>query len=364
MKQLLAAVALVGVATGAGGRALALEVPQTVTRVTLESEVVGPGVRELTAHAFTSAGVEIRGADLDVGALTDDPDLRVTTTPMRAVGGQPSSYRARLTFPVAGDWVMVVRSHAPSQNVELFTEAVTDAPARTSGHDASSNPSRRAVLRNDPTFYDRYNPYGATGSTRSVTADPAALRHGVEPSTIATHVDTRTGFDLTTAAMAMLHTLGAITWVTSVLGLVLANRVGPGSARDDVAQFIADRYLLLAGGGLALVALSGVTLVREGSAGLTDLPGLFATNLGVAYAAVFAAKLVLVGFSIVTTWRIAAAISVRPSRSRTASVASLGAMGDSGPSPRTLALAERNLILGALIIGCVVVLGQLHHALL
>ena len=333
-----------------------------VTKVKLTAGVGTGSGRFYVATVFDSNGNVVKNADLDLGGLGADPDLRVPTVPMKSTDGG-SSYSVKVTFPADGDWVLVVRVHSPTQYVDLFTENIAGAGAVPTHEETSNTPSRRAVRAIDPTFYDRYNPYGATGSTRSVTADPAALRHGVEPSTIATHVDTRTGFDLTTAAMAMLHTLGAISWVTSVLGLVLSNRVGPGSARDDVAQFIADRYLLLAGGGLALVALSGVTLVRDGSAGLTDLPGLFATNLGVAYAAVFAAKLVLVGFSIVTTWRIAAAISVRPSRSRTASVASLGAMGDSGPSPRTLALAERNLILGALIIGCVVVLGQLHHAL-
>lgn len=358
------------IALGALAPARGSESPAAVNRITLQVEKSGSGARTYTAQAFTAAGVAVPNADLDLGALADDPDLRVVTTPMASIARDPTSYRVRVVYPAKGDWVIVVRTHKPSQNVELFTESIADAPARSSSHDPSSNPSMRAVLRNDPTFYDRYNPYGANVATASVAgiaaAGPAASgsTHGAATQAPATHLTgAATGFDVTTTMMALLHTIGAIAWIVTVLGLVLANRVGPGSSRDDIAKFITDRYLILAGGGLLLATVSGVTLVRNGSAGLTDLRGLVATNLGLAYVAVFAVKMVLVAGSMATSVRIARSLSIGLGQPARPALASVGAMGDNGPAPKTLALAERNLILGTLILGCVVVLGQLHHAL-
>ena len=359
------------IALGALAPARGSEPPASVNRITLQVENSGSGARTYTAQAFTATGVAVRNADLDLGALADDPDLRVVTTPMVSVAGDPTSYRVRVVYPAKGDWVIVVRTHKPSQNVELFTDSIADAPARSSSHDPSSNPSMRAVLRNDPTFYDRYNPYGANVATASgagiAAAGPApsGSTHFAATQAAASHLTgaAATGFDVTTAMMALLHTIGAIAWIVTVLGLVLANRVGPGSSRDDIAKFITDRYLILAGGGLLLATVSGVTLVRNGSAGLTDLRGLVATNLGLAYVAVFAVKMVLVTGSMATSVRIARSLSIGVGQPARPTLASVGAMGDNGPAPKTLALAERNLILGTLILGCVVVLGQLHHAL-
>ena len=362
-------------ATGASAGAQGV----TVVKVKLASQQTAAlGVRRFTATVLDSKGDVVPGASLDIGGLADDPDLRVTTTAMNATA-RPGQYEATVTYPADGDWMMVIRVHTPSQYVELFTTNIPDGPARADHHDLSGNPSKRAVLADDPTFYARYDPYLANAGTPNASAVAATSGNGATGTAgagaaadgtrghvagLATAAVGRSDpFDLSVALMALVHTGGAAAWLISVLGLALANRLGPGVARNDSVRFISTRYRMLAGGGLVVTALSGVVMVQKGSAGLLQPRQLLSTGVGTAYLAVFAVKMVLVAVSLLTTFRVAGLLAPYGSAALRPIVASVGAQGDDGPPRRALALTELNLLLGVLIIGCVAILGQLHHLL-
>jgi hypothetical protein len=320
--------------------------------------------RTYFAEVLNGSGEAIENATLDIGGLGTDPDLRLPTTKMVLSPGSRTQYEATLRYPSDGDWVLVVRVHAPSQAVELFTEAITDTGlARESGH-GSSTPSQRAILNADPTFFDRYSLTGAT----SGVASPKEMAHAPEEAGLAEVHETE-AFDIQAPIIALLHSIGSLAWIGAVLGLVLANRIGSGAARTEITSFIARHYRTLAGGGLAVVALTGPYMVAKASAGLGNPTELLRSNLGTVYLAVFAFKLVLVAGSLLTTWRIQQALPSAEQFAKHRRLASVGSMANDDMSAyhpttgRAFQLAEANAQIGAMILGCVVLLGQLHHVL-
>jgi len=361
---IITAGALVALGSLGVAGAPAASAPVKVAGVKLTSGVGTGAQRTYEATVLDTAGNAVAGADLDLGGLAGDPDLRVKTTKMTASTADPRTYQVTVTFPADGDWVMVVRVHAPTQAVELFSEKISGAGKAVSSHDLASNPSRRTILREDPTFYQRYN-----GTAELGTVSPAGTARAIghsgsardASSSVAVH---NSDFSATAAGFAMAHTFGALAWTVSVLGLVLANRLGSGSARTEITRFISRHYLLLAGGGLLVLVSSGVQTALYGSVGLRHPTQLLDSRLGTAYLAVFALKMVLVLGSLITTWRLGRLLPTPARLSATPRLASLGAMANDDPSTFIFRLAEANASFGALIIGCVVVLGQLHHALL
>lgn len=333
--------------------------PGPVTTVRLTPIGIVGNTHTYEAQVLDAAGESIAGATLDIGGLGDDPDLRATTTPMVATPADPTQYRASLVFPADGDWMLVVRVHTPTEKVELVTTKITGAGTRPSHHDLSANPSRRAVLRDDPTFFASNDLSNTpTGGVNTITDDSSQHSHGVVAAATRT-----TAVDPGVLAFSLLHGLGAIAWIAAVGGLVLANRIGPGEARNHIFGYIADRYTVLAGGGLLTVLISGLQLVQHASAGLTDPRSLLRSGTGTAYVAVFVFKMVLALASIVTSIRIGRLLPSPEQRVRAANLASVGAKADDGPPRQVLALGEANAMFAALIITSVTVLNQLHHVL-
>ncbi len=356
---------------GAAAFALALAAPIAATAaseapkptLTLR-EVSGSGAERTYEADLRLGGVPVKAGDLDIGGLGDDPDLRVPTQPMRASG---SAYRATLRFSSGGDWVLVVRAHAPVQIVELFTVKIDSIPVADHAL-AAASPSRRAMLRLDPKT-----------STEAVVST-----HGASTSVVNTSLP-RT-FDLEAALIRALHSLGAVAWLVSVLGLVLANRLGPGWGRDQLTSFIAQRYTMLAGLGLGVVVFTGLINMQRSSAGLFHPTDLLRSGLGTAYLCVFAVKMVAAIASLVTSARIGRVLSVRGYGTRSAAStftpasfavtafpaeAVPGTVTPSVAPPtmtasshaRLFRLAETNVAIGAFILVAVAILGQLHPLL-
>jgi hypothetical protein len=303
-------------------------------------------------------GVSIGQADLDLGGLGADPDLRVSTTPMKAMG---LGYRATVRYPADGDWVLVVRVHSPVSRVELFTTNIDGAGAPVSGHGASATPSRRAVLAQDPTFFNRYTPGGYradAGETLSAGSHTLTDQHATvnEP------------FDPVGLGSMLAHSLGAVAWIVAVLGLALAGRLGHGPGRRALVEFIAARYQLLAGGGLALVTFTGLENLQHSSPGLLHPSQLLTSRVGSAYLAVFVFKMLIVFASMVTTWKISRLLPSPVRLAKQVRLASVGAMANDDPpvdggSGTLFRLVEMNAVFAGAIIVAVSVLGQLHHVL-
>jgi hypothetical protein len=262
-----------------------------------------------------------------------------------------------------------VRVHAPSQAVELFTETITGAGGLRSHSDAANSPSRRALRAADPTFSARYDP--ASNGTNNGSTAQLLVAHDEGSSTLVNetrHVEPSQGFDMATTIVVMTHAAAAGAWLLAVLGLVFANRLKRTDAQNTVLEFVAARYAQMAGFGLAIVAATGLIVSLKASAGLRQPSQLAATNLGIAYLAVFGLKMVLVVGAMITSWRIGLLMPTTRQFSVRNRLASVGAMAnedpDSLPNVRTIfRLAETNLILAVAIIGCVAILGQLHHAI-
>ena len=368
--RLLGAAVGVGFLVAAPARqARAAEAPVVVTNVRLESEQRAAGTYTYTATVFDSTGAAVRGASLDIGGLAADPDIRLTTTVMKSSSTDPTRYEATVQFPSRDDWMLVVRVHEPAQYVDVFTATITDAPEPISHHDLSANPAKRAVIAADPTFYSRYDPALVNaGAPRAITdvtvGDLTTADHAHDGTLVASSPVHGHGFDLSVTATVLLHSAAAVAWLLSVAVLALANRFGPGSARNEAVRFVSQRYRLLAGGGMLASLLTGVVMAQGASAGVLHPSRLLATATGTAYLAVFALKMLLVGVSLVTTLRLGRILAPRGLVLPRPILASLSAAADDAPDHRVRALAELNLVTGALILGCVAVLGQLHHALL
>jgi hypothetical protein len=302
-------------------------------------------------------GASIGNADLDLGGLGADPDLRVSTTPMKAT---EFGYRATVRYPADGDWVLVVRVHSPVSRVELFTTKIDGAGAAVSGHGASATPSRRAVLAQDPTFFDRYTPGGYradAGEALRASSHSAADQHAtaIEP------------LDPVGLGSMLAHSLGAVAWMVAVFGLALAGRLGHGPGRRALVEFVAARYQLLAGGGLALVTFTGLENLQHSSPGLLHPSRLLTSRVGSAYLAVFVFKMLIVVASMVTTWKIGRLLPSPVRLAKQVRLASVGAMANDDPvdggSGTLFRLVEMNAVFAGAIIVAVSVLGQLHHVL-
>ena len=190
------------------------------SKPTLTLREVAGSAGERTYEADLRVGdLAVNGADLDIGGLGDDPDLRVPTQPMAAVG---AVYRAELNFSSGGDWVLVVRAHAPVQIVELFTVRI-DGIAAADHSAAAATPSRRALLR--------LQPAGTNASSVAATTHDGTSAVGAVPLA--------RSFDFVATLIRAIHSLGAVAWLVSVVGLVLANRLGPGWGREQLTSFIA-----------------------------------------------------------------------------------------------------------------------------
>ena len=358
------AVALVGPASTAAAAATAGTATTDTAKPTLTlREVAGTGGERTYEADLRVGGAPVNGADLDIGGLGNDPDLRVPTKKMPAEG---SAYRATLRFSSGGDWVLVVRAHAPVQIVELFTVNIDGIPVADHAA-ARASPSRRALLRLDPP-----------------PSREAASAH-VGSGTVVAPGLPRT-FDLEAALIRALHSLGAVAWLVSVLGLVLANRLGPGWGRDQLTAFIRQRYTVLAGVGLSVVVSTGLINMQRSSAGLFQPAELLRSGLGTAYLCAFAVKMVAVVASILTSARIGRLLSGRGSETRSAAggftpasfavtafpaEAVPGTVTPSAGPPtmtassqtRLFRLAETNVAIGAFILIAVAILGQLHPLL-
>jgi hypothetical protein len=330
--------------------------------------------REYVAEVLDSNGQKIPGADVDIGGLGADPDLRVTTTAMRADKTDSQRYRATVQFPADGDWILVVRVHAPSQAVELFSENILGTGVSESNAHGELSPSRRAVLTADPTFFERYG----SGTPRPGTTWPGTTAAQLSPRNRDSLIGHRGGnndtgrsqrLDLQTVVVAALHSVGAMAWIISMLVLALAQRMGSSSARTEITSFISKRYRLLAAGGLLMTTLTGIPMIFSASAGLATPQSLLRTTMGTTYVAIFAFKLVLVAGSIFTTMRIASALPTAQQLQKQLRLASVGAKANDdmstyhSRSADLYQLANTNVIIGAAILGCVVVLGQIHHLL-
>lgn len=389
MRRSLAVVTLLGavtLGTALGGRTPAGAATSPSSKATVTTEAVAPssgilvktirlrqvggkGAKRLyEATVLTNQGTPLDGAEVSINGLTSNPDERVVTTKMTGAG--KGIYRAVVVFPNDGDWVLQVQTHKPEQNVGLFVEKIAGTGTAANRH-VTDSPAQRALTRDDPTFAARYNPYNSqpgilTADAQAQLAADAASGHGGHEATTSTggtpsiHAD---GLQATTVAFALLHTLGALAWMVSVLGLVLANRLGPGAGRNALVAFIARRYTVLAGGGLLVLVLSGISNAQHASPGLWSPSTLLDSRIGVAYLAVFGFKMVLVLGSIVTSVRIGRRLPSVEHLVRSARVASVGAAADDAPDATLLSLAEANAVLGGLIIVAVAVLSQLHHVL-
>lgn len=321
--------------------------------VRLRRESITTQGQVFVADVLDSQNRAITGADLDIGGLGDDPDLRVRTTDMLPEG---QAYRATLDFPADGSWVLVVRVHAPAQLVELFTVDVRGV-AETS----FVSPSRTAfrALQGDSAMAHGDQAHGDQASLRGVS-DPT-LGIGV-----ASHKPVGR-LDLGGVLAMMAHSFGAVAWLSATLCLAFVGRIGPGADRRRITTKIARHYPLLALGGLALLLATGFTNIDRSSPGLSTPSELLSSSLGRMYLGLFLFKMFLVVGTIITTWKIREMLPTRVSLIRQANLASVGAQANDdiadGTGPALFRLAEVNALFGVAIIGIVALLNQLNHAL-
>ncbi len=346
--------------------------PQTGASPTVVQKVVltavgattGP-TRSYVARVLDADGTAIAGARLDLGALGSDPDDRVVTVPMEADPADPTRYGVSVTYPAAGDWVIVVRVFEPSRFVHLGSEKVDVGALPKAGH---SSPSREALASIAPDFGARYDPYTGVGATgvvpTTVAGAVASSGHGDSGGIVA--ADERHTSDglLTEIVMKLVHAGGAMAWVIGMLGLSLARRLRPSAASAGIVRWVADRYLVLVGGGLLGVVLSGVmSLERSTPTGL-DIGALLDTNLGTVYFGVLGVKLALAASSVVLSAQIGTLLRSQRSDMGSLSLRSVGAAASRPPRlERALRLADINTIMAVGILVCVVVLTNVHRAL-
>jgi hypothetical protein len=209
-------------------------------------------------------------------------------------------------------------------------------------------------------------PTTATDSAGVAGVAGAVPGHGGAPGGVLGAAETRHGADglLTEIVTKLVHTFGALAWVLAMLGLALARRLRPSAASAGIVRWVADRYLLLAGGGLLAVTLSGVMgLERSTPTGL-DIGALLETRLGTLYFATLALKLGLVASSIVLSAQIGSLLRSQERELGTLGLRSVGAAAARPPRlERALRLADVNTVLAVAILVCVVVLTNVHRAL-
>ncbi len=137
--------------------------------------------RTYIATVFNSNNQIVPNAELDMSAMTDNPDARIGTAPMTPRPGTTGRFERTLEFPAAGDWVLVVRVHAPNPFVQLLTERVDSANLPNASAHADT-PSRRHLRELAPDFSQRYDPLHGIGST-----DPQPLMLAQQAATAQHH---------------------------------------------------------------------------------------------------------------------------------------------------------------------------------
>ena len=327
-----------------------------VNKVVLTTPDEGP-TRTYRATAFDTTGQPVEGAVVDIAGLSGDPDVRVATTPMIAINSTQS--QATMTYPAPGSWVVVVRVHAPTRYVHLGSETITGVAPAVSAH---LSPSRIALEAISPNLGKRLT------ALQNGTAVPVAFSSGVSLVPTADHAVLAAWESeslATNIAIAMLHLLGVGAWLLAVGSVALAGRAGATPIGRNLLAWITPRYSMLAGGGLVLVAITGVVnLQRSAPVGLFD-GTIVETTSGRLYVGALAVKMGLVTASAMTSVRLGSALR----REKTLSFASGSAAATSMFAAakqfdvELQRLALRNVAYAALIVGCVNVMSQTQHLL-
>ncbi len=326
-----------------------------VNKVVLTTPDEGP-TRTYRATAYDKNGRPVKGAVLDISGMSADPDVRVATTPMLSISSTQS--QATLTYPAPGAWVVVVRVHAPTQYVHLGSESITGVAPAVASH---LTPSRIALEAISPNLGNRLT------AIQNGTPVPLASSHGASVDPTADHalVAPQSESLVTDIGFALLHLLGVGAWLVAIGAVAAAGWAGATPFGRNLLAWITPRYSMLAGGGLALVAITGVSnLQRSGPEGLFDGTIVDSTT-GRLYVGALALKMALVAASVMTSVRLGSAL--RGEQRSVAltlgsgSEAVLAATGHVTAAMQRLAL--RNVAYAALIVGCVNVMGQTHHLL-
>jgi hypothetical protein len=135
--------------------------------------------RTYFATVFDANNRPVPHAELDMSAMTSNPNVRIATEAMASVKGSQGRYMRTMAFPASGDWVMVIRVHSPIQFVHLVNERVDSATLPDSDAHVMS-PSRQHLKDIAPDFAATYDPITGIGSTNPqlITARrPSAAHH-------------------------------------------------------------------------------------------------------------------------------------------------------------------------------------------
>lgn len=369
--QAVAAASDNGASAGDESRAI----PVVVNKVVLTTADSGP-TRMYRATVFDTLGRPVKDAVLDIGGLSGDPDVRVATKPMTAISA--TATQATVAYPAPGPWVVVVRVHAPSQYVHLGSENITGVAEPVAAH---NTPSRQALQAISPNLGARLT--AAQNGTAVVLGDGHTAAgvgfadHALNTSAALYASATVNGL-AEEVGFALLHLLGVASWLLAVGSVALAGRAGNSAFGSRLLAWITPRYSLLAGGGLAVVVITGLANLRRSAPdGLFD-GTVTSTNVGRLYVGALALKMGLVAASVLTSFRLG-------SRLRSGSRPQLGSRLESSHGPSHLyvgaaqagtishgagladallaKLAVRNVVFAAAIIGCVNVMNQASHLL-
>lgn len=352
--------------TSAGNNSRAT--PVVVNKVVLTTADSGP-TRMYRATVFDTLGRPVKDAVLDIGGLSDDPDVRVATKPMIAFSA--TAAQATVVYPAPGPWVVVVRVHAPSQYVHLGSENITGVAEPVAAH---NTPSRQALQAISPNLGARLT--AAQNGTAVVLrdghtatgvgfADHALSTSNLNASATVNGLAEDVGF-------ALLHLVGVALWLLAVGSVALAGRAGNGALGSRLLAWITPRYALLAGGGLAVVVITGLANLRRSAPdGLFD-GTITSTNVGRLYVGALALKMGLVAASALTSFRLGSRLRLGPRLESShgpghlyVGAAQAGAVSHGGGLTDALLakLAVRNVVFAAAIIGCVNVMNQASHLL-
>ena len=329
--------------------------------------------RIYTARILTVDGDLVKGATLDISGLSDDPDVRIPTQDMHSLPADPTRYIARLAYPVSGDWVLTVRVHTPQSFVHLVLESVSISVAPAPHH--RDTPSRAALRKLAPDFSAKYNPstgVGATGqwteadaavATARATQSGSEVHGGFTDSAVPTHAGEAIGRRITDTFVAGAHGIGALAWFLGMFGLALASRRQGTRLASELCTLVQDHYMLLVGGGLLVVVMTGLINMQNATPTGWDLGALLATGAGQAYFAVLGFKLAFAAMSIVLSMQIGQLLRNPTAVATSLSLRSAGAAANTPASlGRALRLGYLNATFGAVILGCVEILHQLHFS--
>ncbi len=316
----------------------------------------GP-TRTYRATAYDKQGRPVKGAVLDIAGLSDDPDVRVATKPMVAISA--TSAQATVTYPAPGSWVVVVRVHAPSQYVHLGSEDITGVAESVAAH---NTPSRQALEAISPNLGARLtaaqNGTAVAVGTGHSAAVAVADDHELNSATGVTSLAEDIGFSI-------LHLLGVSSWLLAIGAVAMAGRAGAFGFGPKLLGWITPRYAMLAGGGLAVVVITGIAnLRRSGPEALFD-GTITGTNVGRVYVGALALKMGLVAASALTSLTLGRRL-ISADRAGTGFTLNVhqATVGYTGVIDASLSrLALRNVAFAAGIVGCVNVMNQASHLL-